>query len=540
MAFTPEQIAKAYMGAQGDIYDVFKNQAAMEATQNAYAAAQRKQQLDLERKERAERNASVNDLLAAQKANNLATGSQLDRLWNTKSQEVINRAMSKEGMELYQSNPALFKANYVSELHQIGDNMKSVQAGVKKVDEYLKNIYDKTGGALNVSAARNAIINTIGLDENGNPRDSFNAEDANIMGVLEGTFDPLTHQNVEDPKKRAVIAANYFNPEKIRENVIRFKPAGEMKEDYVSSEGSDGIKVNQLYKIPSYYVKTPKGFALDVQEVKGKDNESYPLATDNLISVISKVPYPKVAIANHEKDLLETKQGQKAFQALDDEQWNKYVVADLAQLLPRPEKLGVPALDAKDKELYERQQDALRRKSESGSKGHLSNVRDYVNNPQAAIQDFPAVSLEEQNVIGAPAGVTELIRLDAGPQGSKELKTANGSKVNVYLDPNSGQSYMVYRPTLTMAGVIKNPEEAKIGGKDMTNRLIPIPTGKNEFWLSNFNYSQYGDKKEDFPLTGSRQTAQPQSTTTTNRKESLQFADEMFKDAPVNRKKSKK
>lgn len=530
MAFTPEQIAKAYMGAQGDIYDVFKNQAAMEATQNAYAAAQRKQQLELERKERAERNAAVNDLLAAQKANTLATGSQLDPLWNTKSQEVINRAMSKEGMELYQSNPALFKANYISELHQIGDNMKSVQAGVKKVDEYLKNIYDKTGGALNLSAARNAIINTIGLDENGKPRDSFNAEDANIMGILGGTFDPLTHQNVEDPKKRAVIAANYFNPEKIRENIIKFKPAGEMKEDYITTTSPEGIKVNQVYKIPSYYVKTPKGFVLDVKEVKGKDNESYPLATDNLESVIAKVPYASVAIANHEKDLLETKKGQKAFEALDDEQWNKYVVADMAQLLPRPEKLGVPALDAAAKERYERQQDALRRRGESESTGDLMNLAKHVMNPELS-RELPITSLQEADVVGAPAGAQGFIKLNNGVQGAKDLRTAKGTPVDIFQDPNTGKSYMVYRPIRTMAGVTYNSDEAKQTGTDLTNRMVEIPTNDLGFFGKTFNPPKYKNKVEEFTNTGSK---------TTNRKESLQLADEIFKDAPVNRKKSKK
>jgi len=555
MAFTPEQIAKAYVGPQADIYDAFKDYATLEAKQAAYAAAQRKQQLELERKERAERNAYVNDLLAAQKANTLATGSQLDPLWNTRSQEIINNAMSPEGMEEYKANPAVFKAKIVSQLHQLGDNMESVKSGVKKVDEYLKNIYDKTGGALNVSSARNAIINTIGLDENGKPRDSFNAEDANIMGILEGTYDPLTKQNVTDPNKRAVIAANYFNPEKLRENVVKFKP--DVVQDYVSYKSPSGVTVNQVYKIPSYYKKTKDGFVLDVAPAKGKDNTIYPVASDNLLNSISKITYSNVALANHEKDLLETKEGQKAYQSLDDEQWKRYVAADMAKLLPKPERLDTPKVDDSEQAAFYRNLALQNQNRNTKEKGHLSTVRDYVNNPQAAINDFPKMSVTEADVIGAPAGTTELIRLDAGPQGGKELKTANGSKVNVFLDPNTGKSYMVYRPNMTMAGVIKNPEEAKIGGKDMTNRLIPIPQNDNSYWKKNYNYSQYGNTQEDFPLNSTTSSAQPKQTATQTqtaaaktqaapsksnfRKESQQLASEIFGDSPVNSgKKSKK
>jgi len=498
MAFTPEQIAKAYVGPQADIYDAFKDYTTLEAKQNAYEAAQRKLKLEQDRKDRVERNAAMNDLLAAQKANSLATGSQLDPLWNKKTQDIMNDAFSAEGTELYKTNPAMWKARYIPQLHQLNDQMKSVQAGVKKVDEYLKTANEKAGGSLNVPALRTALINTIGLDENNNPRESFNAEESNMNAFLNGAYDPKAHKEIADPRQQAKIASYYYDPEKLKQNILTsFKP--DMQEDFVTFRAPNGVKVNQTYKIPQYYKKTNEGIVLDVQPFKGKDNGIYPVASDNIVETINKIPYGKVALANHEKDLLETKAGKQAFENLPDEQWDRYVMADFAKQLKAPEKVSVPGVDAAEQAGFYRNMALMNQRKEGKDKGHLRTVADYVNNPQAALQDFPTMNAEEADVIGAPANAS-LIRLDAGPQGSKELKTANGSKVNVFLDPNTGQSYMVYRPTMTMAGVMKNPSEAKIGGKDMTNRLIPIPKDRNDFWLKNFNYSQYGDKKEDFPL----------------------------------------
>jgi hypothetical protein len=114
-------------------------------------------------------------------------------------------------------------------------------------------------------------------------------------------------------------------------------------------------------------------------------------------------------------------------------------------------------------------------------------------------------------------------------QGPKDLKTAKGTPVDIFQDPNTGKSYMVYRPIRTMAGVVYNTDEAKQTGTDLTNRMIEIPSNDLGFFGKTFNPPKYKNKVEEFPATT--------TGTKERRKESLSLAADIFKDAPVNKKK---
>jgi hypothetical protein len=88
---------------------------------------------------------------------------------------------------------------------------------------------------------------------------------------------------------------------------------------------------------------------------------------------------------------------------------------------------------------------------------------------------------------------------------------------------------MVYRPIRTMAGVVYNTDEAKQTGTDLTNRMVEIPNNDLGFFGKTFNAPKYKNKVEEFPATttGAKE----------RRKESKALLDEVFKDAPVNKKK---
>jgi hypothetical protein len=524
MAFTPEQIAKAYVGPQADIYDVFQNQAALQARQDALQAAYKKQELDAERQNNKLRDSAMNSLLAAQKANNLATGSKLDALWNAKNQEITDRAFSPEGMALYQSNPSQWKADHISMYHTLGDQMKSVQAGVKKIDEYLAKKNADNGGILNMPALRTSLINSIAFDKDNNLRDSFNAEEGNIEPFLQGAFDPLTHEEVTDKKQRNRIASQYYDRNKLEQLVLdKFKP--DIKNDIVKYR-EKGIGMVDEYNLPSYYTikegsKTP---VLDLTTVKTKNGKTYDIATENVMNTLSK-PNTQIALANHEKDLLDTAAGQEAYKDLSRDEFDAYVAADFARKLPKPEKLK-SGLNEAEAEAWRRAHSGSSKQGES--KGDLMNVAQHVMNPQLS-NGLPMTSLQEADVVGAPAGAEGFIKLNNGLQGPKDLKTGRGTPVDIFQDPKTGKSYMVYRPIRTMAGVVFNTDEAKQTGTDLTNRMIEIPSNDLGFFGKTFNTPQYKNKPEQFiaPKTGTKE----------RRKESLSLADEVFKDAPVNKKK---
>jgi hypothetical protein len=511
MAFTPEQIAKAYVGPQADIYDVFKDQAALQARQDALQAEYKKQELDAERQNYKLRDSAMNSLLAAQKANNLATGSKLDALWNAKNQEITDRAFSPEGMALYQSNPSQWKAEHVTMYHTLGDQMKSVGAGMKKVDELLLKANADRNGALNIPALRTALINTIAFDEEGKPRETFNAEESNIIPFIEGAYDPLTHKEISDKRQRTKLASQYYDRNKLEQLVLdKFKP--DMQPKLVDYK-KQGIGMTDEYNLPSYYTikegsNTP---VLDLTTIKTKNGKTYDVATDNIMNTLSK-PNMQIALANHEKDLLETSAGQEAYKDLSRDEFDAYVAADFAKKLPKPEKINT-GLNQSEAEAWRRAHTGSSKQGES--EGNLMNVAKHVMNPELS-RGLPITPLQEADVVNPPSGAQGFIKLNNGLQGSKDLKTGRGTPVDIFQDPNTGKSYMVYRPIRTMAGVEYHSDEAKQTGTDLTNRMIEIPNNDLGYYNKVFNVADYKNKPEDFidkanRNTGANKIAQPSS-----------------------------
>jgi hypothetical protein len=335
MAFTPEQIAKAYAGAQGDIYEAFQNQEALQAKRDALEAAYKKQELNSERQDNKVRDAAMTSVLAAQKAANLATGTQLDPLWNNKAKEIYSRAFSPEGMALFNVNPGEWKSQNVLALQGVSDQMKSVEAGAKKALQMAENYNKNKGGILDLSKLNTAVINTVGLDENGKPRDSFNSEESVISAIVNGYIDPVTHKEIKDPYERDKIASSYYDKDMLNQK-IQDKFKAEMKKDE-SPFMENGRHMVMVNTYPNYYrvnqdTRKPE---LDVVTVTDKNKNNYTLASDNLRNVLN-YPDARIAIALHKKDLLETEQGQKAFENLSKDQFNDYVIADYAKTLPFP------------------------------------------------------------------------------------------------------------------------------------------------------------------------------------------------------------
>jgi hypothetical protein len=339
MAFTPEQIAKAYIGAQGDIYDVYQTKAAMEAKQSQLERAYAKQQLDQDRKERAERNAALNDVNLALKNAHLATGSKLDDLYNKQSEDIYADAFNPENTQLFQTSPAAWKQKFTPKIFELNNNISSVGAGLKKVREYVGKLNQDYKGALNTTALENALIDGLAYDKNNKPTGSLNAEDASMEAITNGYYDFLNKKANETHVPDIDKAADFWNPVKTKELVVSkfkadIKPA---KTKYYQ----DGVMMNDNYQIPAYYkiVEDKKEPVLDTNTVKTKDGDTYELATDNMKDILTGTMQEKMAIAHHARELKETSRGQEAFIALegdkDPEAFNRYVIADFAKVLPK-------------------------------------------------------------------------------------------------------------------------------------------------------------------------------------------------------------
>jgi hypothetical protein len=172
-------------------------------------------------------------------------------------------------------------------------------------------------------------------------------------------------------------------------------------------------------------------------------------------------------------------------------------MGDFAKLLKAPEKVSAPGVDAAEQAGFYRNMALMNQRKEGKDKGNLMNVAEHVMNPELS-RGLPITSLQEADVVNPPAGAKGFIKLNNGLQGSKDLKTGRGTPVDIFQDPNTGKSYMVYRPIRTMAGIVYNTDEAKQTGTDLTNRMIEIPNNDLGYYNKVFNVADYNNKPEDF------------------------------------------
>jgi hypothetical protein len=448
MAFTPEQIAKAFAGAQGDIYEVFQQRANQEAKQTQLERAYAKQQLDAERKERAERNAALNDVLTAQRNANLATGTKLDELYNQKSMEIYQDAFNAENAQLYKDNLPLWKQQVIPKLTALKSQEESVASGLKKVDEYIAKKNQELGGALNVPAVRNAIIDGLAFDANNKVTGSLNAEDATLDAILSGHYDFKNKKPIDSGADSAEYAADFYDPTRTENLVItKFKP--DMVQPIPVKYRQNGILMNDIYKMPSYYkvVEGQKDPVLDVVSIKGKDGGEYTVASENMKQLLTKEPISRMAIQHHARMLKDTPEGQEAFTNLDKNQFNDYVIADFSKKLPKPFKEET-RVDPNDKELFDRMTARARGDKEDKTKDSLDYLMSLYGKSYPQIGNYPTPSKANYSEQNLPSGV-DMGKLHdiTSKSGSDLLKDASNISFKIWKDETTGQDYFSVEET---------------------------------------------------------------------------------------------
>lgn len=518
MAFTPEQIAKAYLGAQGDIYDVFQNQAAMEAKQSQLERAYAKQQLDQDRKERAERNAALNDVNLALKNAHLATGSKLDDLYNKQSEALYADAFNPENTQLYQSNPAAWKQKVMPKIFELNNNISSVGAGLKKVREYVGKLNQDYKGALNTTALENALIDGLALDKDGNPTGSLNAEDASMQAIANGYYDFLNKKandnNVPDIDK----AADFWDPTKTKALVMdRFK--ADVVPVTTKYYNKDGTLMNRVYKIPAYYKVVPDKdqITLDTEVIKTKDGDTYELATENMKNILTGTMQEKMAIAHHARELKETPKGQDAFIALggdkDPEAFNRYVIADFAKYLPK----GYSEQEQVDPG-YAFKNRGTGSKKEEEEKDSLDKLQGLYGKPFSAAEKLPVADKRFYSQSSLPKGTTlENLHDITQISGDDLLKDASNISFKIWRNTENGKDYFTIeetRGTNSVQTALSKEAERK-GWKK--GQFYEVP---NAAWYLNFpahKYSSSTDKviKGAGPITSANPARSVQAAATT-------------------------
>jgi hypothetical protein len=448
MAFTPEQIAKAFAGAQGDIYEVFQQRANQEAKQTQLERAYAKQQLDAERKERAERNAALNDVLTAQRNANLATGTKLDELYNQKSMEIYQDAFNAENAQLYKDNLPLWKQQVIPKLTALKSQEESVASGLKKVDEYIAKKNQELGGALNVPAVRNAIIDGLAFDANNKVTGSLNAEDATLDAILSGHYDFKNKKPIDSGADSGEYAADFYDPTRTENLVVtKFKP--DMVQPIPVKYRQNGILMNDIYKMPSYYkvVEGQKDPVLDVVSIKGKDGGEYTVASENMKQLLTKEPISRMAIQHHARMLKDTPEGQEAFTNLDKNQFNDYVIADFSKKLPKPFKEET-RVDPNDKELFDRMTARARGDKEDKTKDSLDYLMSLYSKSYPQIGNYPTPSKANYSEQNLPSGV-DMGKLHdiTSKSGSDLLKDASNISFKIWKDETTGQDYFSVEET---------------------------------------------------------------------------------------------
>lgn len=517
MAFTPEQIAKAYLGAQGDIYDVFQNQAAMEAKQSQLERAYAKQQLDQDRKERAERNAALNDVNLALKNAHLATGSKLDDLYNKQSEALYADAFNPENTQLYQSNPAAWKQKVMPKIFELSNNIASVNAGLKKVREYIAKKNQDYKGALNTTALENVMIDALAYNTSGQPTGSLNAEEASMDAVTGGYYDVLNKKANDNHVPDLDKAADFWDPTKTKALVMdRFK--ADVVPVTTKYYNKDGTLMNRVYKIPAYYKVVPDKdqITLDTEAIKTKDGDTYELATENMKNILTGTMQEKMAIAHHARELKETPQGQEAFIALggdkDPEAFNRYVIADFAKYLPK----GYSEQEQVDPGYAFKNRGTGEKKEKP--KDSLEYTQSLYGKDFADASRFPTADKRYYSQSSLPQGSTlENFHDITSTSGDDLLKDASNISFKIWRNTENGKDYFTIeetRGTNSVQTALSKEAERK-GWKK--GQFYEVP---NAAWYLNFPAHKYSTDTRSLtkgagPITSANPAASVQAAATT-------------------------
>lgn len=493
MAFTPEQIAKAYMGAQGDIYDVYAKQQEQEALRDKMLYEQRKNQVAEERKQRQEQNNALSDFNRLQ--SNLAIATNLPSIDNPLTKEISDwgtNLLTGDNKQLFKEHPNEW--NYLAQesYGNLFRKAKNFQEGAKKTFSQVEDLNKQYNGSLDATKLANAIANISGYNQ-GKLADVYAFDEATGPALLNGLVDldgtPLVDKDGTplNPKRSAEITNMFIDPIKDEENVLTgLKKLKRDKEEttFTANGIPQVIKPADIYPWQKV-VKGDKGDwevipnKSEVLEVEGK---KIPVYSKETIDIFTKSPNTLRSVLRYENNVLEHDDDfLAATSKMTPEQKDAYATTlFIDKKAPKDFALHPEYVPDSWKT---RQQLNKKEKEEDKPKDSLHLITSLHGMPIPNIEEYPTADPRFYSAKSVPAGTKLEDFHEYTDKSSKELlKDASNISFKIWRNAANGKDYFTIEETKGTNSVqtALSKEAARKGWQ----KGVFYPIDKRSFYLN--------------------------------------------------------
>lgn len=460
MAFTPEQVAKAYLGAQGDIYDVFKEQAAQQALQSKLMYEQHKEQIAEKKRLQGLQNSALNSVQDLNDKLSLGSGTQADQLFSQEGNKLYSDMMSGDMKQLFMDSPTDWQNEYYRRYNGLKAKKDNYKEGINKIVKEADDLNKKYNNSLNKTALLNAAINLIAKDKDGAWRDSFNADqsvlDALVNGYIDLNGDSLVDENgqIKDQAKSADVSLNFIDPTENREAAL--KDISKLKQ----TKGNIPI-VDPVTGFPGVVTATHYAWQkldqngrikYDLENIKNADGQQIPIVSQAGYDQVMAYPTIKRDVRLLQRQLEGNPEFIKATTGLDDNQRKKLATTIwIEQNAPKDARIEESNVNPFWKEMVDMQ---YRRKKDQEEKPK-DNLENLAYATFAPTIDPSGVSRANPNEILTHKGIDFNNFYDITPKNGKTLITEGGTTIKVFraYDPKTkqwGKSYFMKQPTYNL------------------------------------------------------------------------------------------
>ena len=481
MAFNPEQIAKAYVGAQGDIYDVFKEQAAQEAMQNKLLYEQHKERIAEKKRLQGLQNSALNSVQDLNDKLSLGSGTQADQLFSQEGNKLYGDMMSGDMKQLFNDSPTDWQNEYYRRYNGLKAKKDNYKEGINKIVKETDDLNKKYNNSLNKTALLNAAINLVAKDKDGNWRDSINADqsvlDALINGYVDLNGESLIDENgqIKDQAKSADVALNFIDPTENREAALKDISKLKQTKGNVSiidpTTGFPGVVSATHYAWQK--IDNNGRIKYDLENIKNAEGQQLPVVSQAGYDQVMAYPTIKRDVRLLQRQLENNPEFLQATAGLDDNQRKKLATTIwIEQNAPKDARIEKAELNPFFKEMMDMQ---YRRKKDQEEKVK-DNLENLAYASFAPSFDPSGVSLANPNEIRTQKGIDFKNFYEITPKNGKTLITDGGTTVKVFrqYDPITkqwGKSYFMKQPTYNIQ------TGTSMNGRDFD--LIKGPNGQD-------------------------------------------------------------
>lgn len=457
MAFTPEQIAKAYIGPQAEIGDVFKEQIAQQAMLQKLAYEQHKEQIAEKKRLQTLQSSALNSVQDLNDKLSLGSGTQADQLFNTEGSKLYTDMMSGDMKTLFNESPTDWQNMYYQKYNALKNKRDNYKEGIAKIVKQADDLNKKYDNSLNKTALLNAAINLVAKDKEGHWRDNFNADesvlDALINGYVDLNGESLLDENnqIKDQAKSADVQLNFVDPNANREAAL--KDISKLKQQKTNvpivdpTTGFPGV-VNATHYAWQKLDKNGR-IQYDFDFIKNNEGQSIPIVSDAGYQQVMAYPTIKRDVRLLQRRLEDNPNFIQMTAGLDDNQRKKFATTLWIQE-NGPKDFRID--DAKVNPFWKEQMDIYYRNKKEREEKPKDNLENLAYASFAKDFDPSGIARANPSEIRTQKDIDMENFYEITPKNGKTLITDGGTTIKVFRQYNPktktwGKAYFLKQPT---------------------------------------------------------------------------------------------